>query len=289
VTTADYTVRDRMTQAGCPGNRRTGATMQAGQSDAGPAAVRCESLVRSFGERPVIDQLDLRIEAGSLYGLVGPNGAGKTTLFRLIAGLLEPDSGLIEVLGQRPGSPALRASLGYMTQSLALYTDLTAAENIRFFARLYGLAGEALRVAVAEVLALVELSGRSDSLVRELSGGMQRRVSLACAVVHKPRLLLLDEPTAGVDPQLRATFWDAFNTWAATGTTLIVATHHVEEARRCDRLGLFRAGRHIADGTPDALLEQTGTNDLESAFVSFAQSAETDAARRGTPRSGVTK
>jgi ABC-2 type transport system ATP-binding protein len=205
-----------------------------------------------------------------MYGLVGPNGAGKTTLFRIAVGLSRATSGTIRVLGQEPGTLAVRGATGYMTQAEALYGDLTVAENVRFFGRLYGLSGARLSSAVEEVVRLVDLADRADSVVDTLSGGMRRRTALACAVVHRPRLLLLDEPTVGVDPELRSQFWDAFASWAAGGTTLLVSTHHLDEAGRCHRLGLLRDGALIAEGTPAELLSRSRAATMEEAFLSFA-------------------
>ena len=235
-----------------------------------PAAVVIRGLRKSFREREALRGLDLDVAAGSVFGLVGPNGSGKTTLFRILAGLLPPSAGSVRLLGGEPASPAVRAGVGYMTQAEALYDDLTVAENVRFFGRLYGLAGAALRTAAAEAIALVQLTDRAAGKVHALSGGMRRRASLACAIVHRPRLLLLDEPTAGVDPELRAQFWDAFRAWAAAGRTLLVATHHLDEAIHCDTILLLREGRLIAQGAPAALLAQTGAATLEQAFLVFA-------------------
>jgi len=233
-------------------------------------AIETKGLFKSYGARNVLSGLDLAIEEGTAYGLIGPNGAGKTTLYRILVGLLPVTSGEVRVLGRRPGGIEARSFIGYMTQAEALYVDLTVEENIRFFGRLYGLSGQGLSDAVAAALGLVQLSDRASSRVDALSGGMRRRTSLACAVVHKPRLLLLDEPTVGVDPELRGQFWDAFRKWTQDGSSLVVSTHHMEEAGRCDRLGLLRDGRLIAEGAPAALLAETGAATMEEAFLAFA-------------------
>jgi ABC-2 type transport system ATP-binding protein len=233
-------------------------------------SVSVQQLTKAFGKRQVIRGLDLEIPEGSMYGLVGPNGAGKTTLFRILVGLTKKTGGQVRVLDNAPGAEVVRRATGYMTQAEALYQDLSISENVRFFGRLYGLSGAELDKAVDAAVELVDLKDRADSRVDSLSGGMRRRTSLACAVVHRPKLLLLDEPTVGVDPELRATFWDAFAEWGKQGTTLVVSTHHLDEASRCHTLGLLREGTLIAEGAPGDLLEQTGASTVEEAFLAFA-------------------
>jgi ABC-2 type transport system ATP-binding protein len=217
-----------------------------------------------------VDDVDLTIAAGEIYGLLGPNGSGKTTLIRLLLGLLRPDAGSIRLLGRAMPAKGILAQAGYMTQASALYADLTVRENLAFFA---AMCGGATRSRIDEVLALVELADRAGSLVRTLSGGMRQRASLACTLVHQPRLLLLDEPTVGVDPQLRAAFWNYFRQLARDGTTLIVSSHVMDEAERCDRLGFLRQGRLLAEGSAAELRERTGTGTLEEAFLQLAQTA----------------
>ncbi|MCA1668872.1 MAG: ABC transporter ATP-binding protein [Thermomicrobia bacterium] len=211
--------------------------------------------------------MTLTVNEGETYGLIGPNGAGKTTLIRAIAGLIAPTGGTLTVLGQPMPSRKIVASIGYMTQLEALYNDLTVAENLRFFATLFGVPKPTQRERMAELLALVNLSDRVDSVVGTLSGGMKQRVSLAVALIHKPRLALLDEPTVGIDPELRLAFWEYFARLAADGTTLIVSTHHLDEAVRCDRLGMVRDGKTIAEDTPQHLMEATQAATLEEAFL----------------------
>jgi ABC-2 type transport system ATP-binding protein len=229
--------------------------------------IRASDLHKHFGALRAVDGLDLAVGAGEIYGLLGPNGSGKTTLIRLLIGLLRPTSGGVALLGRpMPDKPVL-AQVGYMTQATALYEDLSARENVTFFAEM---SGGTSRARVDEVLALVGLADRSTSLVRTLSGGMKQRLSLACALVHQPRLLLLDEPTVGVDPQLRVVFWAYFRRLAAEGVTLVISSHVMDEAERCDRLGFMQYGRLLAEGPAAELRARAGTATLEEAFLHFA-------------------
>jgi ABC-2 type transport system ATP-binding protein len=228
-------------------------------------AVDVENVVKSFGTLRALDGVTLRVRAGEIYGLLGPNGAGKTTLIRAIVGLVAPDSGTVTVLGTPMPNLDILAKVGYMTQAAALYPDLSVEENLRFFAAISGADSN-----VDEVLKVVELDQRRKSVVATLSGGMRQRCSLACALVHRPRLLLLDEPTVGVDPQLRVQFWEHFREMAAAGTTIVVSSHVMDEAERCQRLGLIRFGKLLGEGTPDEVRAAAGTNNLEEAFLKLS-------------------
>ena len=232
--------------------------------------IETANLCKHFGPIRAVDELDLSVQAGEIYGLLGPNGSGKTTLIRLLTGLLLPTSGSVRILGCDMPDKAILAQVGYMTQADALYTDLTLRENVAFFAEICGCRD---RQAIDDAIELIGLQDRASSLVGTLSGGMRQRTSLACALVHRPSLLLLDEPTVGVDPQLRAVFWQHFRQLADEGTTLVVSSHVMEEAERCDRLGFMRQGRLLAEGSSDALRAQTGTASLEEAFLCFADGA----------------
>jgi ABC-2 type transport system ATP-binding protein len=232
------------------------------------AVVETRELNKAFGSVHAVRDLNLIVREGEIYGLLGPNGSGKTTLMRLLVGLAKADAGEVFVLGRKVPDINLLAEIGYMTQAEALYVDLTARENVTFFSSLCGIYSKA---AVDEVLALVDLSDRADDVVSELSGGLRRRVSLASALVHKPRLIILDEPTVGVDPQLRASFWDHFRSMADQGITLLISSHVMDEAERCDRLGLMRGGRLLAEGTPAQLRKLGGTENLERAFLNLAE------------------
>ncbi len=228
-------------------------------------AVDVSGVEKRFGDIKALNGVTLRVREGEIYGLLGPNGAGKTTLIRSIVGLIAPDAGTVTVLGRKlPDLDVLR-NVGYMTQQAALYPGLSVAENVRFFAAINGVDG-----SIEEVLRFVRLDNRQNSVVSNLSGGMRQRCSLACALVHKPKLLLLDEPTVGVDPQLRVQFWEDFRRMADEGTTIIVSSHVMDEAERCQRLGLIQYGRLLAEGTPSEVRSAAGTQDLEAAFLALA-------------------
>ncbi len=230
--------------------------------------VETEKVKRAFGSFEAVRGIDLRIRPGETYGLLGPNGAGKTTLIRMLVGLLRPTGGRVVVLGHEMPDKAVLAQVGYMTQAKAIYGDLSVRENVRFFAEM---AGQRDEKRLDEVIALVDLGDWADTPVRNLSGGMQQRTSLACALVHRPRLLLLDEPTVGVDPQLRVQFWNYFGQLNAEGVTIVVSSHVMDEADRCHRLGFIRAGLLLAEGSPDELREGAGTATLEGAFLRFSE------------------
>ena len=232
-------------------------------------AVNAASLTKRFGPVQALRGLDLRIRPGEIYGLLGPNGSGKTTFIRCVAGLLRPDAGTLAVLGDSPRAAVGAGRVGYMTQTPALYVDLSVNENLRFFATLQGLPHPDERIA--DALRTVDLLDRRHSVVNTLSGGMRTRVSLAAALLHRPSLLLLDEPTVGVDPLLRQEFWAHFRDLASSGITILVSSHVMDEASRCDRLGLIRGGVVLAEGTASDLIASAGTRDLESAFVALAE------------------
>ena len=223
---------------------------------------------KHFGKIRAVDGIDLSIKSGEIYGLIGPNGSGKTTLIRLCLGLLKPTTGAIKLLGYSIPNKTLLSRVGYMTQASALYEELTVRENVSFFA---GMCGSNEPGWIDEAIQLVDLQDRALSQVRTLSGGMRQRTSLACALAHRPRLLLLDEPTVGIDPQLRATFWSYFRYLAGTGVTLIVSSHVMDEAERCDRLGFLRQGKLLAEGSSAELRSRKGAATLEEAFLRFAE------------------
>ena len=228
-------------------------------------AVNIEGVSKSFGDVKALNGVDLQVRRGEIYGLLGPNGAGKTTLIRLICGLLEAQAGKVTVLGQKMPNVGVLRHIGYMTQQAALYPSISVEENVEFFAAING-----AEAGVREALELVQLYDRRKSVVATLSGGMRQRCSLACALVHHPDLLLLDEPTVGIDPQLRVQFWEYFRQMAAGGTTLIVSSHVMDEADRCQRLGLIQYGKLLAEGSPAEIRSQGGSQNLEEAFLALA-------------------
>jgi len=236
-------------------------------------AVEVDKVSFHYGRLKVFDGLSLRVLRGTSFGLLGPNGAGKTTLIRLLVGLLRPGSGLIRVLGQKP-SRQMAHLIGYMPQLPSLYAELSVIQNVDFFARIYRLTDRAERSRrVAEALRLVDMWAHRRDAVTRLSGGMKQRVSLACAIVHNPPLLFLDEPTVGLDPELRVVFWEYFTALTRQGATLIISSHTMDDAAHCDRLALMRDGRVIAQGSPLELRRATGHPEatLEDAFIYFVR------------------
>jgi len=229
----------------------------------GPA-IRATGLVKTFGTIHAVDDMSFELAPGRIYGLLGPNGSGKTTLIRLLMGLTPTTVGHAEILGVRMPSRATLGRIGYMTQSDGVYPALTAGENVRFFAATYGVEGPG---PVADALRLVDLADRVGSVSATLSGGQRRRLSLACALVHQPPILFLDEPTVGVDPLLRVEFWTHFRAIADGGGTIVVSSHVMDEADRCDELLFIRSGKVIARGTGGEIRAQAGTDDLEQAFL----------------------
>jgi ABC-2 type transport system ATP-binding protein len=255
-------------------------------SPAAPA-IRVRGLRVERGGKVIIDGFDVDVPAGQVVGLLGPSGSGKTTLMRAVVGVQDKVTGTVDVLGEPAGTPGLRRRVGYQTQDASVYTDLTVAENLGYFAALAGLRHGAARDAVARAIADVDLGGHEKQLVRSLSGGEHSRVSLAAALVGDPELLVLDEPTVGLDPVLRRDLWAMFRRLAADGRTLLVSSHVMDEAVQCDRLLLMRAGGLIADTTPSALLEETGAPDAERAFlvlIDRARDAVAAAALKGETR-----
>ena len=232
-------------------------------------AVAVSGLRVRRGGRTVLDDLSFRVPRGSVTGLLGPSGCGKSTLIRAVMGIQVIEAGTVTVLGSPAGSPSLRSRVGYVTQAPALYDDLTVRENLAYFARILGAAPS----RVDEVLATVDLERAHRQLARALSGGQRARVSLATALLGEPDLLVLDEPTVGLDPVLRRNLWLTFQGLAAQGTTLLVSSHVMDEAARCDDLLLLRDGALLAAETPDGVRARTGEHDLEAAFLRLAEEA----------------
>lgn len=240
-------------------------------SEEGGRAVETSGLRKEFGGLVAVSGLDLSIPRGILYGMIGPNGSGKTTAIKMLVGRLRPTGGTARVLGEAVPIAARVADIGYMPQEMAIYTDLTVSENLQLFGSLYSMEPGEYSKREASLLSMVDLEGRRDSLVSQLSGGMKHRVSLACTMVHDPQVLFLDEPTVGVDPELRAGFWQHFADLKARGRTVIITTHYMDEAVRCDLVGMMRQGRMIAEGGPRELMEDTSTSNLEDAFLEYSR------------------
>lgn len=231
-------------------------------------AIDAYGLGKSFGTVRALDGFTLGVRTGEVLGLIGPNGSGKSTFIRTVAGLLSLDRGTVAVLGQPPGR-SVANRIGYMTQSAALYDDLSVRENLSFFGRIYGLGRSTVRERTRRLSDLLRINDDVDRPVHELSGGQRQLANLACAMVHDPRLLLLDEPTVGIDPELRHRLWSEFATLQGTGTTILVTTHVMDEADRCDRVAFVADGRVLDVGTADELRRRTGADTVEEAFLAL--------------------
>lgn len=221
--------------------------------------IRVSGAVKEFGSLRAVDGVSFEVAPGEVFGLLGPNGAGKSTTISMICGLLVPDGGEITIDGGAPADPAARMALGVAPQAMAIYDELTARENLRFFGTLYGLSGAGLKERCEELLEFVSLADRGDDRAGRYSGGMKRRLNLACAMMHDPKILLLDEPTAGVDPQSRNSLYEAVDRLREQGRAIVYTTHYMEEAQRlCDRVGVMDHGAMLEIGTVDALIEKHG-------------------------------
>jgi ABC-2 type transport system ATP-binding protein len=234
-------------------------------------AVDVHDLRVTRGGQAVLRGVSFTVAAGGVTGLLGPSGCGKTTLMRALVGVQRIESGSVDVLGEPAGSASLRPRIGYVTQQPSVYEDLTIAENLRFFARILGVGDERVQTC----LETVALADRADSVVARLSGGQRSRVSLAVALLAEPPLLVLDEPTVGLDPVLRAELWRTFHELADAGAAVLVSSHVMDEASRCDRLLLMREGRLIAEDTPEGLLRRTEAEDVEGAFLAIVRGSGT--------------
>lgn len=227
--------------------------------------VDAQGLSRSFGSKRAVDALDLKIERSTIYGLIGPNGSGKTTAMRMLTGLLTPTEGTADVLGLRvpQRAEALKRRIGYMTQTFSHYRDLTVLENLLFVADIYGLSRRAKKQRVDDLLAQYSLQEFADQLAGSLSGGQRQRLALAAAVVHKPDLLFLDEPTSAVDPESRRNFWEQLFDLVDTGVSMVVSTHFMDEAERCHKIAILDKGRKRADGAPKTLMKEIKASVVE--------------------------
>ena len=229
--------------------------------------VVAEQVSKSFGQQQVLNQIDLTLPSGMIYGLIGPSGAGKTTLIKSILGMEAVDSGTVDVMGTRMPNRAVMAQVAYMAQSDALYETLTARENLKFFGQLMSVPKQKLVQMIDYAAGLVDLTSQLDQRVSGYSGGMKRRLSLAIALIQDPQLLTLDEPTVGIDPELRQQIWAELNKLKATGKSMLVTTHVMDEAERCDYLMLIRGGIALAQGTPRDLKQQYDVATIEQVFL----------------------
>ena len=238
-------------------------------------AILIEDISKSFGKNKVLDGIRLAVEEGKIYGFIGPSGSGKTTLVKMIVGIDTPDSGKVEVLGQQVPQLSLLQNIGYMAQSDALYPELTGRENLRFFASLYNLEKGEMKHRIAYAAELVKLTEELGKGVRHYSGGMKRRLSLAIALVHNPKVLILDEPTVGIDPELRLSIWnELLYLKNELNKTIIITTHIMDEAEKCDVVSLVREGIILASGTPDELKVFYGVDNLEQVFLAAGRAGQ---------------
>jgi ABC-2 type transport system ATP-binding protein len=241
----------------------------------GDFVIDVEGVTKRFGDRAVVNNIAMQVERGEIYGFLGPNGSGKTTFLRMLCGLLTPDAGNGVCLGYdiRRDSAEIKKHVGYMTQRFSFYEDLSIEENLDFIARIYGVPKR--KVAVASSLERLGMSARGRQLAGELSGGWKQRLALAACLIHEPRLLLLDEPTAGVDPKARRDFWEEIHQLAAGGMTVLVTTHYMDEAERCRRLGYIAYGNLLARGTVEEVVRSAGLTTWEVTGPNLAELAET--------------
>jgi ABC-2 type transport system ATP-binding protein len=242
--------------------------------------IRIEGLSKSYrGGIRALHEVSFSIPAGSIFGLLGPNGSGKTTLIKVLVGIIQDFRGIVTIDGVRLPSRRVSPLLGYMPQAFALYTDLTVRENLDFFGATSGLRDPVeRRRRITELLALLELGDKRDQVVGALSGGMKQRVSLGCALLHRPRLLLLDEPTIGLDPRLRLQFWEYFRAQAASGSTILITTHVFDEAKYCRHLALLRSGSLITAGGTEELMRAAGVSDFEQVYLHYIGSGDMERA-----------
>lgn len=236
-------------------------------------AIKVENLTKKFGNFTAVNNISFSIPPGTIFGFLGPNGSGKSTTIRILCGVLSPSSGKALVMGRDVSkeTEAVKQSLGYMSQRFGLYEDLTVEENLDFYAGVYGLSKNTTSERKKELIAMANLTGKEKSLAGTLSGGWKQRLALGCALIHKPKLLILDEPTAGVDPVSRRVFWEIIHALAGQGITILVTTHYMDEAESCDKVGFILNGDLINIASPQPLIEQEGAKNLEDIFIKYVE------------------
>lgn len=236
---------------------------------AGEAAISLKNVNKSYGRTQILYNISLNIKKGEIFGILGPSGCGKTTVVKVISGMLPYHSGEVKILGENIPQFKILRRIGYMSQSDALYLDLTAKENLEFLGKIYGLKGKKLRNRIHATLEMVDLLPHINVEVKNFSGGMKRRLSLAGALLHNPELIILDEPTVGIDPLLRKQIWDELDKLAKSGVTIVMTTHVMDEADKCDRLAMMRSGKVIAQGSAQELIDAADVPNIEAAFIFY--------------------
>jgi len=237
-------------------------------------AITTDNLTKKFGDFTAVNNLNLEVKKSEIFGLLGPNGAGKTTLIKMLTGINGSTSGDAQVLGKKIPDRNIASKIGYMPQETGVYLSLTVEQNMKFYGRIFNLSGQKMERKIDELLKFVDLEDWRYAMVENLSGGMKHRLSLACTLIHEPELLFLDEPTVGVDPELRVSFWNYFQQLKEKGVTILLTTHYMDEARHCDRIGFMQRGRIIAEDKPATLMEISGNDSLEDAFLFFSKKDE---------------
>ena len=237
------------------------------------SAITVKNLSKSFGDFKAVDDISFEVPKGKIFGFLGPNGSGKSTTIRMLCGVLTPTSGTAEVLGFdiKKESEKIKQSIGYMSQKFSLYEDLTVSENLDFYAGVYGLSKKEKEERKKAIIAMAGLNGREKNITKNLSGGWKQRLALGCALIHKPKLLVLDEPTAGVDPVSRRIFWEMIYSLAREGITVLVTTHYMDEASSCDLLCFIFNGKIMAAGAPKELIEKEQVGNLEDVFIRYVE------------------
>lgn len=236
-------------------------------------AIITKNLTKKFGTFTAVDKINIQIPKGSIYGLLGPNGAGKSTAIRMLCGVLTPTEGMGEVLGFNIYKEAerIKENIGYMSQKFSLYEDLTVMENLNFYANIYTIPKKLQRERIADIIGMAGLEGKEKSITKSLSGGWKQRLALGCSLIHKPKLLILDEPTAAVDPVSRRIFWKIIYQLSKQGITILVTTHYMDEAESCDEVAFIFGGRIIGKGAPEKIIKEKKVKNLEDVFISYVE------------------